>query len=174
MKFEDQVVEWAKSQIGQTEISGNQGFDDERFQHLMVISGWKKGEAWCSYFAELCWTVPVYEGKSIIFTKLTSLFSGSTQTTYLNFKSRPDLFQISMEAKRGALMIMRKHISGKPHWSGHAGIVSEVHNDYIKTIEGNTNASGGREGIEVAEMTRQLDTAPATGLRIRGFIYPKL
>ncbi len=40
----------------------------------------------------------------------------------------------------------------------HVGIVTGVEGDWIQTIEGNTNDSGSREGIEVCERERNYDT----------------
>ena len=45
-------------------------------------------------------------------------------------------------------------------------------NGYIKTIEGNTNARGGREGYTVAEKKRKIDFKKNHGLRMLGFIKP--
>ena len=41
------------------------------------------------------------------------------------------------------------------------------------TIDGNSNSSGGREGIEVAEKTRKYNFNSNNGLRLIGFIKPK-
>lgn len=41
---------------------------------------------------------------------------------------------------------------------GHAGVVESVSGDTLHTIEGNTDANGGREGYEVARRTRKLST----------------
>ena len=49
---------------------------------------------------------------------------------------------------------------------GHTGIVLKVDQTFIYTIEGNTNDSGSREGIEVARKQR-----PKT--KILGYIRPK-
>jgi hypothetical protein len=62
--------------------------------------------------------------------------------------------------------------AGKPGWTGHIGIVSEVSETSFKCIEGNTNKAGGREGIEVAEKTRTYQWKAINGLQLVGFIHP--
>lgn len=47
--------------------------------------------------------------------------------------------------------------------SGHTGIVEEVKNGYVLTVEGNTNDEGSREGYEVVRRERTLS-------EITGFI----
>jgi hypothetical protein len=46
---------------------------------------------------------------------------------------------------------------------GHTGIVTEIIGDKIKTIEGNSNDEGSREGYEVCERTREIS-------KCKGFI----
>lgn len=50
----------------------------------------------------------------------------------------------------GSLFLVRK----KPGDWTHTGIVLAFHDDYIETIEGNTNDSGSREGYEVCQRMR--------------------
>jgi len=38
--------------------------------------------------------------------------------------------------------------------AGHTGIVEKVHDDFVETIEGNTNDEGSREGFEVCRRKR--------------------
>jgi len=42
------------------------------------------------------------------------------------------------------------------NWKGHTGIVTNVSDGYIRTIEGNTNISGSREGLGVAQLNRKI------------------
>ena len=41
-------------------------------------------------------------------------------------------------------------------------------------MEGNTNTAGGREGIEVGRLRREVNYEKKRGLVLRGFVYPKL
>lgn len=54
--------------------------------------------------------------------------------------------------KPGSVFLIR----GAPNDWVHTGIVVEVGKDYIRTIEGNTNDTGSREGYEVCERVRGL------------------
>lgn len=46
---------------------------------------------------------------------------------------------------------------------GHAGVVVEVEGEHIRTIEGNTNRGGDREGFGVFERRRQLKSESLMG-----------
>jgi hypothetical protein len=46
-------------------------------------------------------------------------------------------------------------------------------NNTFQCIEGNTNANGGREGIEVANRKRKINLGGLNGLVLQGFIVPK-
>lgn len=157
----------AESYLGQREVPGNMGFKDKTFEKKMVDVGFVKSYAWCALFAELVWT-EAYKGSGLV-TKLKQLFSASATTTFKNFDI-DGTFKTSKEPVVGAVAIWR-HGSG---WQGHAGIVTKVVGDTIHTVEGNTNAAGGREGIEVAAKKRKWKGQPyqANGLNIVGFIHP--
>ena len=171
----DIIVYTAKEFIGQREISGNLGFKDEEFQELMEATGWEKGQAWCAYFAELVWKEAYKQYDISIIPQLDTLFSAGAVATYNNFR-RSHIFEMSKIPTEGALIVWQsyKEKEGviRPHWSGHIGIVESYYKDVIKTIEGNTNSSGGREGIEVAEKMRDLDFTVKKGLVLKGFVYP--
>lgn len=163
----DLVISAARSLIGQREEPNNSGFKDKNVEKRMKEVGWNKGQAWCSYAAELAWKEGF--GKSHpLYIELDKRFSGSARQTLANFKMS-DNFKTGTEPKPGALCVWKLGNS----WQGHIGIVSEVlPGGKFKCIEGNTNASGGREGIEWAEKTRQTGLPfTKTGLNIEGFVY---
>jgi hypothetical protein len=54
------------------------------------------------------------------------------------------------ELRPGSLFLVRKSATD---WT-HTGIVAEVHPEFFRTIEGNTNDDGVREGYEVCTLTR--------------------
>ena len=54
------------------------------------------------------------------------------------------------ELRPGSLFLVRKSLTD---WT-HTGIVAEVHPEFFRTIEGNTNDDGVREGYEVCTLTR--------------------
>jgi hypothetical protein len=168
LSFLMSVVEIAKKYIGKTEKPSNSGFSDELLQKRMEEVGWQKGQAWCSFLMELI----CKEADQKNWWKLEKLFSGSAVETFKNFKANGN--KILDKPVVGSLVVWQKQINGKPHWSGHIGLVSEVINDTtFKSIEGNTipdNASGdSREGYIVAQKKRTVKKV-TNGLQIIGFI----
>lgn len=166
--IQDKIVETAKKYVGKREIPNNQGFLDSTFQKKMQEVGWMKGHAWCSYFCELVWKEAYDDAK--ICSELSKLFNASATATYKNFSLAAG-WTTSNKPVPGAIAIWRLGLD----WKGHAAIVTEVvDKNTFKTIEGNTNAEGGREGIEVARKTRYLNQAfKPKGLNIVGFVIPK-
>lgn len=168
----EKIALTANSLVGQTEVKGNLGFHDEQFQKMMESVGWKRGEAWCAYFAELVWKlVNVHDPK--INQELGELFSGSTVQTWKNFGRSPWWKTTAKKASIGSVVIWQKYKDGEPQWSGHAGIVTEVGEHKFTSIEGNTNDKGGREGYIVAKKSRIYNVLTNNGLRVLGFIHPE-
>lgn len=174
MTINELILYNARRFLGQKEISGNLGFEDEKFESLMKDVGWQKNQAWCAYFTELVWK-QAYENydKSRI-KELDKLFSAGAVKTYNNFKNFG--YTVNETPSVGAVVIWQYYKDRKPHWSGHAGIVTKIYSDdsdLFETIEGNTNSQGGREGIEVAKKERKLNFEPKLkGLVLKGFIHP--
>lgn len=165
--MKDKIVHTAKQYIGKTEKPNNSGFNDAEFEKRMKDTGWVRGASWCAYFTELVW-VEAYKGTTLE-RVVKSLFSGSATATYKNFDLAK--WTISQRPQIGALAVWRLGNG----WQGHIGIVIEVPNDKsFKTVEGNTNDKGGREGYIVAVKNR-VTKAPyqAKGLNLIGFVYPK-
>lgn len=158
------VVEIAKSYIGKTEKPSNSGFNDEVFEQKMEEVGFEKGQAWCSYFAELVFKEAYPTNK-----ELDKLFNASTVQTFANFKKKhPD--KIFSTPIVGSLVIWQTQKAGVPQWTGHAGICVEVTDTKtFKSVEGNTNDKGGREGYTVALKTRKVQKVK-DGLQVLGFI----
>ena len=157
--------EVARQYIGQTEKPGNMGFNDATFEKKMQEVGFQKGHAWCSYAVEL-WFKEAYPER---FDELDKLFSGSTIQTFRNF--RDAAYPIDHVPVVNHLVIWQMMKEGKPQPTGHAGIVSEVKSSWeFKSIEGNTNSHGGREGFEVAEKERKVLATVVNGLKVLGFI----
>lgn len=165
----DKIIETAKKYIGKREIPNNQGFLDSTFQKKMQDVGWLKGHAWCSYFCELVWKEAYQDDKKIV-AEINKLFSASATATYKNFELAGG-WVLSSKPAPGALAVWRQGVD----WRGHIGIVTEVvDKNTFKSIEGNTNEQGGREGIEVARKVRLLNQPfKPKGLNVVGFILPK-
>lgn len=157
------VVLIARKYVGQTEKPANSGFNDADFEKKMKAVGWLKGQAWCAYFCELVCREALPEKDA----ELAKLFSASAVKTYENFK---EAGRVSDTPRPGYLAVWR-YGNG---WQGHIGVVTEVLTEKLfSTIEGNTNAIGGREGYIVARKSRYLNKPFAPkGLNLIGFITP--
>jgi hypothetical protein len=156
------IANVAKSYTGQREVPGNMGFTNKAFEKKMFDVGFAKTWAWCALFLELC----VKEGNSAFYAKYEKLFSASATTTYKNF----DQAKLTSATPSIGDGVIWRHGVG---WQGHAGIVTDVDipNNTITTIEGNGNAAGGREGVEVVIKTRKIkDSFKSAGLNLVGFI----
>lgn len=166
------IVSIALSYVGINEIAGNKGWENKSFQTKMVAMGWGLGQAWCSYFGELVWK-EAYAGQKDILTMLDRLFSASATATYSNFLGS-QYFEVSKKPVEGALAIWQNGTG----WTGHLGVVTIPLKQSFETVEGNGNAQGGREGLEVVHKkgskARALnyDKKPK-GLNLLGFVIPK-
>lgn len=165
--------EIARTYIGETELPKNSGFTHQAFASKMIDVGFQKGQAWCSYFGELC-CVEAYPNKK---AQLSSLFDASATKTLANFiKAGYTKHKIP---EPGFIAIFQTYINGVADWTGHLCIVSEYligNIPMMRSIDGNTNDVGGREGYIVAEKTRHVDfTIPPAGrhLVLVGFINPE-
>lgn len=163
----DKIIETAKKYIGKTETPNNSGFNDKVFQNRMEAVGWQKGHAWCCYFCELVWKEAYND--AAMNAELSKIFLASATATYRNF-SLAKGWTVSNKPFPGAIAIWRLGLD----WRGHAAIVTSVDKDAFKTVEGNTNDKGGREGYIVAAKTRLLNQPfKPKGLNIVGFVIPK-
>ena len=183
MKLTNIIQTVANKYIGEKEIKGNQGFKNPEFERKMKAVGFQEGHAWCAYFAELVWKEAYQQYDSTFIPILDKLFSASAVQTFRNFENF-DGFETDRECPEvGDVVIWQNYKNGKPHWTGHAGIVVStesiddpncyyrIHYDF-ESVEGNTNSQGGREGIEVAIKKRNTYTHSGNGLNILGFIKP--
>lgn len=163
----------ASQYVGKTETPNNSGFSDKVFQKRMENVGWGKGQAWCCYFAELCLmelSISLNNGGMARLVK--QLFSGGSTATYKNvsiYVTAVPLGNVKILKKpEPNCVAIFRHGNG---WEGHTAIVTEVlANGSIKTIEGNTNDIGGREGYIVARKTRNpLSPFNPKGLNLVGY-----
>jgi len=171
-ELEKLICEFAAQNVGQQEKPNNSGFINPAFEKQMTLVGFNPGESWCCLFAELCWSHAFGRLQPAGVAKVSALFSESCLKTWSNAKTSKD-FKIGMTPKAGAVALFQ-HGTG---WTGHAAIVTsydpKADKDNFLTIEGNTNAAGGREGIEVARKKRPLTFAKKpNALNLLGFIYP--
>lgn len=193
MDINEKIVNVAKIFLGQQEVRGNLGFlssSDEilakykdilgldmalSFEDMMKNVGWQKKQAWCAYYAELVWKLAYSSENGLFVTELDRLFSASAVMTFKNFEKAGWEINKKTNPGPGSLAVWQKYKNGKPHWSGHIGIyVGKNNDDMLRTIDGNTNDDGSREGYEVAEKTRRFNFNTNNGLRLIGFVEPKM
>ena len=98
---------------------------------------------------------------------IKDMFSASAFKTFLNFSK---IGMTSDKPQVGSVVIWRNYVRGVAQWTGHAGIVVEVHPDHFVSIEGNTNDAGGREGYIVARKKRKYSFTVYNGLAVAGFV----
>lgn len=170
MAINDLIVQVAKKYLGEHEKPSNSGFEDASFEKKMTACGWQKSQAWCAYFAELVWKESYLQHDTKYSVALDKLFQASATATYQKFDIDPN-WNVSKTPVAGALAVWRHGVG----WQGHIGIVSEVTSPVtFKCIEGNTNAAGGREGVEVAEKNRSVDfEVKPDKLNLIGFVIPR-
>ncbi|HBC0987555.1 TPA: CHAP domain-containing protein [Escherichia coli] len=132
-----QVVKIAISQIGAQEQPRGSNKGPQVSQYLKAV-GINFPAAWCAAFVVWCHqqagvnSIPRTGGVLDMWNK--------TKSTRAVTQPQPgDVF--IMDYGRG---------------NGHTGIVERVEGSTLYTIEGNTDANGGREGYEVARRTRNL------------------
>ena len=169
-QLQRKIVATAKKYVGMTEIKGNLGWKDEAFEEKMIATGWGETQAWCAYFTELVWS-EVYDVIGLA-KDLDKYFSGSARRTLSKFSKSED-WETGTVPVPGAVAIWKLVKGGKDKWQGHAGIVVEVHDSYMDTVEGNTNSGGSREGDVVALKARKYNFSVQNGLALEGFVYPK-
>lgn len=162
------IIQVAKSFVGQKETAGNSGFVNADFLTKMLKVGWQKGFAWCAFFAELVWTESYKTVDPSKLDDIAGIFSGSAVETFSRFKKAG--WKTSANQPEPGDIVIWRHGDG---WQGHAGIVTAVAGNVFQTVEGNTNADGGREGDTVAQKTRKVgEPFKAKGLNLVGFIKP--
>lgn len=168
----NKAVEVAMKYVGQKELAGNVFSDSTDFGKKLHAVGQKDGDPWCALFCELVFKEAYPEQ----FKQLDKLFSASAVQTYKNFtnKEKGSGYSENFKPEVGNLVIWQMMKEGVPQWQGHAGIVISVEahpNDWIfKSVEGNTNDAGGREGVTVAIKDRKHLAKVWNGLKVLGFI----
>jgi hypothetical protein len=168
--LQEDIIATAKGYVGMQEIQGNMGWTNEAFEEKMIATGWGETQAWCAYFTELVYS-EVYDPVGLA-KDLDKYFSGSARRTLSKF-AKAEGWETGTVPVAGAVAIWKLVKGGKDKWQGHAGIVTKVLDSHMETVEGNTNASGSREGGLVAEKNRKYNFKVQNGLALEGFVYPK-
>lgn len=169
------IINKAQHYLGQREKVGNTGFIDESLDKKMRSIGFDDKEAWCSLFAELVWKEAYSEYMPLMVQKLDVIFSEGAVKTYLNFNKSTDFHLLVTKTPiPGALVFWQKYVNGIMDWRGHVGIFTQFEGGKMITIEGNTNDNGSRDGDGVYKKNRTLDYFNNNGLRLLGFVNPKI
>jgi len=169
MTLTERILQIANGYIGQKEKPNNSGFIDPLFEKKLKSRGWLNGQAWCAYTGELIWYDAFTELDVCALPLINKYFSGSAVQSFKNFKASPE-FKVRLEPVLGGILIWQHGDSDL----GHMGCcVSIKDSNHVGSVEGNTNASGGREGIEVALKARTLNLPHnRIGLNYLGCVYP--
>lgn len=160
------LVEAARRYIGQKEMTNNRFSDQTEIGKKLHAAGQQDGQAWCAYFVEAC-LKDAYPEK---FEEWYKLCNASAVKTFNNLIGAA--YPHGEVPREGWIVAWQSYKDGVAGWTGHIGIVSSVNlkeNTFL-SIEGNTNAGGSREGVEVAERPHRVSYDTKTGLRLLGFI----
>lgn len=162
----------ARKYVGTTEIPGNQGFLNKSFEKSMRGVGFYTGAPWCGFFVKLTWHQ----------AGLTHSFisASSAQQIESTKKGGPMEDNWHAEPVVGAIAVWAIFRKGKRQKAGHFSLVeliekSEDDSTLFRTIDGNSNSDGSREGKEVAVRNHTLDERiwkKTEGLRLLGFVWP--
>jgi len=160
---------FAKSWVGVNEKGFNASFSNKVFETMMKDIGWKGGEAWCMYFAKAIH----YESYPKDRAEINKLLNGSTQLSWRNVKNSDGETYRVVTSGRPRLGDIALWQNTNDTSKGHAGVVIKSGGDTFTTVEGNTNAGGGREGDAVMIKERPLkynQKIPNSSLKLLGFI----
>lgn len=166
MNYAPTLISYARWYIGQKEKPGNSGFIDPKFEKEMKSAGWRLKDPWCATWVKMV-VRKLFTGH--LLDSINSTFNASAKQTFDNVK-KAGVFETGTVPEPGAICICL-HGHGP---AGHEYIVESVDfkNNTMATLEGNTNASGSREGDRVASKLRTIDRPfTPTGLNVYGYIY---
>ena len=153
MKAINMLLETAKNEIGYVEKASNSNLDDKTanagsnnytkyardLDKTKIYNGSKNGYAWCDVFVDWCFvkTFGFEKGIELTCQPLNSCGAGCTYSAEY-YKSK-NQFHVS-NPKPGDQIFFTKD-GGKTSY--HTGIVVEVTNGKVYTVEGNTDSSSG-------------------------------
>ncbi len=150
------LIAEAKKWIGTKESQGdNKGPDVEEFQK--AVDGVAAGEPWCMAFVQFC--LKKIGGSELFQSEHCLTVWNKTPVEHRRKHPVP-----------GVVVIWRM----KGTLSGHAGIVTRVNGELMRTIEGNTGPGAGvvREGDGVYEKSRSSYPTKHAKMELLGFLWP--
>jgi hypothetical protein len=159
------LVDIARKDVGKKEKPGNSGFVDANMQKRLEAVGWQVGWSWCATMIE-AWVWDAFPERK---DKVKGLFVPSAVNTFRNLERAG--YKASMVPTVGAIVAWQRMKEGKPQWTGHIGVVSQVISDTeFWSIEGNASNTGSANGDGVYEVHRHVKSVVANGLKVIGFI----
>jgi hypothetical protein len=142
MTLPEKALDIAQRQIGVEEKPRGSNRGPEVDQYIRSVGLDPAGKhAWCMAFVFWC-----HQEAADILGVINPMLK--TAGVLLQWQRRKQQYRV-LEPRPGDVFIMDY---GKG--LGHTGIVERVDNDYVYTIEGNTNDEGSREGFEVCRRKR--------------------
>lgn len=141
MNIQKRALEIALTQEGVSEEPKGSNWG-AKVKEYLASAGLKSSAPWCMSFVYWCFDQAAKElkVKNPLYRTGGVLVGWQQRNTALGVKSNP---------QPGDVFIMRF-----AHGTGHTGIIEKADENYIYTIEGNTNDDGSREGYEVARRKR--------------------
>ncbi|SDL14202.1 CHAP domain-containing protein [Nocardioides sp. YR527] len=147
------IIKVAKAEVGYHEgRSGGHWNNKQKYSPAVPSLEWSQNQAWCATFVSWC---ALQAGVTTLYPR--------TASTDLGARWFKDRGQWSEYPAVGAQVFFG--VNGDMN---HTGIVYGFDATYIYTIEGNTNASGSREGDGV-----YLKTRARRDSYVQGYGYPK-
>lgn len=150
---QEPLADIARPYIGATEASGNSMGTDPRMREIFEADGHSEngrtdGYPWCCAFVCLC------VQRLIAQSAAYNLVRPPRTASVLNFRTR-------WAPAQHCLVFPPNHATHRPHKGdivvytfSHIGIVESVGDGMVRTIEGNTNEGGSREGTTCEQKDR--------------------
>lgn len=136
----ERALHQARSQVGVEEVPRGSNWGPQVSEYLKA-TGLNSPAYWCAAFVTWCYK----QSKSIYILPKNK---ASTYYWFVFAKQSNILFKTP---ERGDLFVWNNDNGG------HIGFVMEVKGDRFRTIEGNSNTDGSRNGYEVVERWRSVD-----------------
>lgn len=146
MKKGKDALAVAKTQVGKKENPLGSNWGHPVAQYLAAV-GINFPASWCMAFVYWCF------GGNTVYNPMYR--SGGVLKVWQN---TPAKYKVYKDPQPGDVFIM-----DKGRGLGHTGIVEQTDGTFIYTIEGNTNDTGSREGIEVCRMGRVIKNKAIIG-----------
>lgn len=156
MTLREKALEIARGEIGKQEIPLNSNWGPHVQKYLACV-GIKFPAYWCVAFVQWCYS-QACEALGI----KNTLYKTAGVLDFYNWVKRTHPDWIHASAMPGDIGIM-DYGNGK----GHMFLVDHAHDQFVETIEGNSNDEGSRNGYEVAHRTGELSRNVA---KVKAFI----